>query len=80
MFEKSAKVKVETNLKEMFDEVKAFLGCSYFKVDTKVQIMNIFLIDQSSFLSVFHIQFRIVFYFYNSVNFIVYIQLLQMMK
>jgi len=58
-------------LKQMFDEVKAFLGCSYFNADTKVQIMNLFLIDQSSFLSVFHIQLRIVFYFYYSVNFIV---------
>jgi hypothetical protein len=80
VFEKIAKVKVETNLKEMFDEVKAFLGRSYFNADTNVQIMNLFLIDQSSFLSVFHIQLRIIFYFYNSVNFIVYIQLLQMKK
>jgi hypothetical protein len=55
VFEKIAKVKVETNLKEMFDEVKAFLGRSYFNADTNVQIMNLFLIDQSSFLSVFHI-------------------------
>jgi glucan biosynthesis protein len=45
VFEKGAKVRVETNLKEMFDEVKAFLGCSYFNADTKVQIMNLFLID-----------------------------------
>jgi hypothetical protein len=42
VFEKGAKVRVETNLKEM---LKAFLGCSYFNADTKVQIMNLFLID-----------------------------------